>query len=215
MVDSPARGPGEALALAGGAQLAAHPAAHQRMSSTPQPERRERSGTGSNRGQGERRKRRGAEGEQSDSGARLGPDQHRDDLAPRPPTRIRSLHGASVLSEPSSSSATGENLQGAGGHGGGNLRPRRVSPSALAPSSSGVREGCGTARGPRAFGAPAAARGRGRRRWRWAAAPGHAGRFTANCDGPGCRGPGPRAVAEAGSGEPTMCRKPASAALYG
>src|ERR671918_1420413 len=32
------------------------------------------------------------------------------------------------------------------------------------------------------------------------------------CNEPGCRGPGPSPIAEAGSGEPTMCRKPASAA---
>src|ERR687894_701885 len=31
------------------------------------------------------------------------------------------------------------------------------------------------------------------------------------CDGPGCRVPGPRLTAEAGSGEPYVCRIPASA----
>jgi putative transposase len=36
-----------------------------------------------------------------------------------------------------------------------------------------------------------------------------------NCNEPGCRGPGPSPIAEAGSGEPTMCRKPASAASIG
>src|ERR671923_626727 len=94
--------------LPSSAELVPQPAAYQCAARARDAQSSDRPDRGADRGQSKRGERRRAEPEQPDRGARLGPDQHRHDLAPRPPPRIRSMHALGLLPSRRSSSAVGE-----------------------------------------------------------------------------------------------------------